>query len=92
MPGSVDCVRIDLAGLDQVLDLGDGDSAGHGGERVEVAGRRVVDEVAVPVALRRADQREVGDDAALQDVAPTSVELALPPSAGEATATEPSAA
>ena len=45
-------VRVDLAGLDQLLDLGDRDPAGHGAQRVEVARRLVEHQVAVPVADR----------------------------------------
>ena len=55
--GQVDCVGVELAGFDELLDLGDADPAGHGGERVEVAGRLVEDQVAVPVALRSACTR-----------------------------------
>ena len=54
------------------LDLGDGDPAGHRGQRVEVAGGLVEDQVAVPVAERRADEREVGGDALLQHVLPAA--------------------
>ena len=32
-PREVDVLGVDLAGLDELLDLGDGDPAGHGGER-----------------------------------------------------------
>ena len=55
-------VGIELAGLDQLLDLGDRDPPGHRAERVEVARRRVEDEVAVrsPAATH---EREVRDDA-----------------------------
>jgi hypothetical protein len=49
-------------------DLGGGDFAGHGGEGVEVAGVFVEDEVAVPVALRGADEGVVGADAVFEDV------------------------
>ena len=58
--GQVDLVGVELAGLDELLDLGDGDPAGHGAERVEVAGRLVEDEVAVAVAPRGAHEAEVG--------------------------------
>ena len=66
--GGVDVVRVELAGLDELLDLGDRDPPAHRGERVEVARRVAVDEVAVPVALPGAHQPEVGDDRLLQDV------------------------
>src|ERR671913_1545717 len=58
----------DLTRLDQPLHLGDGDPAGGRAERVEVAGAGVVDQVAVPVADRGPDQREVADDALLEHV------------------------
>jgi hypothetical protein len=45
-PRRVDLVGVELADLDQLLDLGDRDPAGHRGERVEVAGGLAVDEVA----------------------------------------------
>src|SRR5688572_10194152 len=61
-PGCVHECRVQLAGLDQLLDLGDRDAAGGGAEGVEVARGHPVDEVAVPVALPGADQREVRDD------------------------------
>jgi len=58
----VDLFGIDLARLDQLLDLGDGDSAGHRAKRVEVARCFVKDQVAVAVADARAHQREVAHD------------------------------
>ena len=68
----VDVLGVEFAGFDELLDLGDRDPAGHGAQRVEVARRRVVDEVAVPVAAGRADEREVGDDPVLQHVVPAA--------------------
>jgi hypothetical protein len=65
--GQVHGVRVELAGLDELLDLGDGHPSGHRRERVEVAGRLVEHEVAVAVALPRPHQAEVGDDRALED-------------------------
>jgi hypothetical protein len=53
-----------------VLDLGDRDPAGHGGERVEVAGGGVEDEVAVAVAFPGADEGVVGDNRAFQHELP----------------------
>src|SRR4051794_21340798 len=49
--GRVDLVGLELARLDEVLDLGDGDPSGGGTERVEVARGHPVHEIAVPVAL-----------------------------------------
>ena len=68
MPGVWTCVRIELAGLDQLLDLGDRDAAGGRRHRVEVARGLAVDEVAEAVALPGRDQREVADDALLEHV------------------------
>ena len=64
----VHLVRVDLARVDQVLHLGHGHLAAHRRERVEVAGRVPVDEVAVPVALPRPHQPEVGRDGPLEHV------------------------
>src|SRR6516165_2120347 len=64
----VDLLGIQFARLDEGFDLGNRDPTGRGRERVEVAGRRVVHEVSVPVAPRGTYQRKVGDDAALEDV------------------------
>ena len=71
-----DVVGIDLARLDQVLDLGDRDLAGGRHHRIEVARGLAVDEVALGVALPGVHDREVGDEAALHDVV-LAVELAL---------------
>ena len=60
MPGVWIVVGIELARLDQLLDLGDRDAAGGGHHRIEVARGLAVDEVAVGVALPRLDEREVG--------------------------------
>src|ERR1700710_2002622 len=46
-PGEVDVVGADLARLDELLDLGDGDPPGHAGQRVEVPRGLVEDQVAV---------------------------------------------
>src|SRR6202012_3987348 len=67
-PRRVDMVGVDLARLDQLLNLGDGDLARHRDQRAEVAGRLVEHQVAVPVTAGRADQREVTDDALLEYV------------------------
>src|SRR6476619_3259023 len=73
-PGRVHVVGVELAGLAEVLDLGDGDLAAHRGQRVEVARGVAVDEVAVTVALPGPDQPEVGDDRLLEHVlAPLAV-------------------
>src|SRR5688572_2339308 len=50
--GQVHLLGGDLPGLDQGLDLGDGDPGGHAGQRVEVGRGLVEDQVAVPVPER----------------------------------------
>src|SRR5262249_49695439 len=64
----VNLLGIQFAWLDKGFHLGDRDPSGHGREWVEVAGRRVVDEIPVPVAACGPDQREVGNDAVLEDI------------------------
>ncbi|CAK7285883.1 hypothetical protein SGPA1_40143 [Streptomyces misionensis JCM 4497] len=68
-------VGVDLAGLDELLDLGDRDAPGHRGQRVEVPRGLAEHEVPVPVAPDGPDEGEVGADAALQHVL-GAVELA----------------
>src|SRR6201997_2834299 len=70
-PRGVHVGRVDFARFSQVLNLSDGDPARHGTVRIEVGGRRVVDEVAVPVAFERVHQREVSSDSSLQYVSDT---------------------
>ena len=64
----MDLIGIELAHLDQVLDLGNRDLAGRRHVRIEVARRHPVDEVAGLVALPRLDQRHVGLQRSLQNV------------------------
>ena len=45
----MDLVGIQLARLDQFLDLGDGDLPGHGHHGVEIPGRPLEDEVSVGI-------------------------------------------
>ncbi len=71
----MDLVGLQLADLDELLDLGDADLAALRGGDVEVAGRAAEDEVAGLVGLPGLDDREVGDDAVLHDV-PAVAELA----------------
>ncbi len=66
--GGVDLVGVELAGLDDDLGFGDGDLAAGGRVGIEVAGGAAVDEVAVGVGLPGFHEREVGEDAALEDV------------------------
>ena len=74
--GRDDVVRIDLAGLHQMLDLGDGDLAGGRHHRIEVARGLAVDEIAFGIAHIGVHDREIGDQAALHHVA-LAVEFAL---------------
>src|SRR3989454_1361684 len=72
-PGHVDTrgvhhLRIEVARLDQLLHLGDGDARGGGHHRVEVARRLAVHEVAQAVASVGLDQGEVGQEGRLQNV------------------------
>src|SRR5215471_14134133 len=67
----VDVIGIDRAGVDQLLDLGDGDSRGGCHYRVEVARRLAIDKIAFAVAFPGMDDGEVGDEAALHYVALT---------------------
>src|SRR5450631_476779 len=71
-PGQMDVVWIQLARLDEPLDLRDRHLTGHRGQRVEVACGLVEDQVAVPVADRRSDQGEVRLDRLLQDIGPAT--------------------
>jgi hypothetical protein len=59
---------IELAGFDDLLDLGDGDPPRGRAQRVEVLGGLLIDQVAVPIAVPRVDQRVVGHDGAFEDV------------------------
>src|SRR6266851_41512 len=75
-PGRVNLVGVDLAGLDQVLDLGDGDARRRRHDRIEITRRLAIDEVALGVALPGVDDGEIAEEAALHDVA-LAVEFAL---------------
>src|SRR5690606_21578737 len=71
----VDLVRVDRADLDDLLDLGHADLAGHGAGRVEVARGLAEHQVAGRVGLPRLDQGHVGHQRSLQHVV-LAVELA----------------
>jgi hypothetical protein len=66
--GRVHQHRVQRPRLDELLHRRDGDPAGRGAERVEVLRALLVDEVAVPVAVPRVHQREVGGDRLLEHV------------------------
>src|SRR5689334_22039475 len=63
----VHTVGVDLAGLHQVFDFGDGDPAAHRRQRVEVSRRAAKHQVAVAISLPRTDQTEIGDDRFFED-------------------------
>ena len=72
-------VGVDLARLDQLLDLGDRDARGHGHHRGEVARGLAVDQVAVAVALPGLHEREVGLERQLEHVrAAVDTRVSLP--------------
>src|SRR5882724_111010 len=62
--------------LDEALDLGDGDARRRRHDRIEVARRLAIDEVALGIALPGMHDGKIGEDAALHDIA-LAVELAL---------------
>jgi hypothetical protein len=64
----VDLIGIEFTGFDNDLRFRYGDFAAGGGGGIEVARRSPIDEVAVRVGLPGFDQREVGLNAALEDV------------------------
>ncbi len=66
----MDVVRIELPGLDELLDLRDGHLAAGRDHRVEVARRLPVDQVPRRVALPRLDDRYVGANSFLEHVLP----------------------
>ena len=70
-PRGVHVGGVDFTWFDQVLNLGDGDPARHGAVRIEIGRRRVIDEVAVPVAFERMHQCEVSADGPFQYVSDT---------------------
>src|SRR5438045_8529988 len=61
----VNLVGLDLARLDQLLDLRDGHLARGGHDRVKVARGLSVHEIAFAVAFPGMDDRQIGDKAAL---------------------------
>ena len=71
-----DVVGIDLARLDQVLDLGYRHLGRGRHHRIKIARGLAIDEVAFGVALPGMHDRQVGDDAALHHVL-LAVEFAL---------------
>src|SRR5579884_3807593 len=71
----MDMVRVDLARLHQMLDFRDRELGGGRHDRVEIAGRLPVDEIALGVALPGVDNGDVGEKAALHQVS-LAVELA----------------
>src|SRR5699024_9560882 len=72
--GGVDVVGADLAGVDEVLGLGEGGAPAHRGQGVEVPGGEAVAEVAVGVGGVGVDEGDVGVDGAFEHVV-AAVEL-----------------
>ena len=64
-----DVIGIDVARLYQMLDLGHRHLARGRHHRIKIARRLAVDEVAFGIAQIGVDDRQIGDDAALHDVA-----------------------
>ena len=62
------CRRVDFARRDEVLDLRDGNTAGHRTQRVEIHRRLVEHQIAIGVAEQGVNEREVGGDRLFQDV------------------------
>jgi len=73
--GGMHRVRVDFSDFDNLLHLDNGDLAGHGAKRIEVAGRAAIDEVARAVGFPGLDQRHVSHQAALHHVV-AAVEIA----------------
>ena len=67
-PWRVDVVRIDCAGFDEFLDLGDRDSARSGSGRIEIAGTTPIHQVPEPITLVGVHESVIGHDRALQNV------------------------
>src|ERR1043165_7767739 len=68
----VDLIGIDLADLDELLDLDDRHLAGLGAQRVEVARGLPEHEVAPAIALPRLHDRDVAADRVLEHAAPAT--------------------
>ena len=62
------CVAVDLARLNQMLDLSDRQTPRRRHHRIEVSRGLPVDEIAFRVALPSMNQRNVGDKAGLHDI------------------------
>src|SRR5207244_6201865 len=63
-----DVIRIDRAGLDEALDLGDRHRGGGRHHRIEIARRPAIHEVAERIAFPRLHEREVGAQRSFEDV------------------------
>src|SRR5687767_625101 len=74
---SMDAVGIELTGLDELFDLGNGMTRGGGHHRIEVARGLPVDEIAEAIASPRFHEREVGVQRRLEDVGPAVDDAAL---------------
>src|SRR5271156_6593292 len=66
--GRMDLIRIELARLDQNLDLRHGDAPGGRHVGIEVAGGLSIDEIALGIALPSLDERDVGHETRLEHI------------------------
>ncbi len=66
--GRDDEVGVEGAGVDQLLDFGDGDAGGGSHHRVEVAGGLSIDKVAGAIAFPGFDEGEVGAEPGFEEV------------------------
>jgi hypothetical protein len=66
--GRMNAFRVEISGLDELLDFRDRDPSRRDGHRVEVAGGFPINEVSQAIALPRRDEREVPHDALLEQV------------------------
>src|SRR5436190_23576443 len=64
----MDAVRIDRAGINELLDLGDGVPRGRRHHRIEIARGLSIDEIADAIAFPRLDEREVSEERRLENV------------------------
>src|SRR5262245_45545687 len=61
-----DMIGIDRARLDELLDLGNGDTRCRRHHRIEIPGRSSIDQIAYAIAFPGVNEREVGTDRSLE--------------------------
>jgi len=84
--GEMDLVGIEFSQPDDRFHFRNGHPSGHGAKRVEVARRRVEDEITLGVTECRPNDREIGDDGFFEEILMTR-KLSF---GGDTTATDPS--